>query len=109
MLKKHAFILFLAFSFCFWPLSARSQQSAADNGRKIVRKVEPKYPDIARKMNLTGTVKVMALVTSDGSVKKVEAVGGSPILVVAAQDAVSKWKYAPGAESQELVEMRFTP
>ena len=43
-----------------------------------------------------GTVKVIAMVSPDGTVKKVDAVGGSPLLVQAAQDAVSLWKFAPG-------------
>jgi len=60
-------------------------------------------------MNLGGTVKVIAVVASDGSVKKVEPVGGSPILVQAAQSAISQWKYAPGSESKETVELHFTP
>ena len=60
-------------------------------------------------MNLGGTVKVIAVVAQDGSVKKVEAVGGSPILVEAAQSAISQWKYAPGSESKETVELHFTP
>jgi outer membrane biosynthesis protein TonB len=56
-----------------------------------------------------GTVKIVAVVGSDGSVKKVEPVGSSPILVQAAETAISQWKYAPGAESQESVELHFTP
>jgi membrane protein involved in colicin uptake len=49
------------------------------------------------------------MVGPDGSVKKVEPVGGSPILVQAAETAISQWKYAPGVESQESVELHFTP
>lgn len=60
-------------------------------------------------MNLGGTVKVVAVVAPDGSVKKVDPVGGSPILVQAAQSAISQWKYAPGSESKETVELHFTP
>jgi membrane protein involved in colicin uptake len=52
---------------------------------------------------------VVAAVAPDGSVKKVEPVGGSPILVQAAANAISRWKYAPGAESKEIVELHFTP
>jgi membrane protein involved in colicin uptake len=54
-------------------------------------------------------VKVVAVVGTDGSVKKVEPVGGSPILMQAAQTAITQWKYAPGSESQESVELHFTP
>jgi outer membrane biosynthesis protein TonB len=65
---------------------------------------------MARRMNLSGTVKVVAVVAQDGKVKKVEPVGGSPLLVQSAQDAIMRWKYAPGgAESRELIELRFHP
>jgi membrane protein involved in colicin uptake len=54
-------------------------------------------------------VKVVALVAPDGKVKKVQPVGGSPVLVQAAEAAVSQWKFAPGAESNETIELHFTP
>lgn len=109
MLKKYALIVVIAISYCFGPLVARSQQSAAETGRKLVRKVEPTYPDVARKLNLGGTVKVIAVVAADGNVQKVEPLGGSPLLVQAAQNAVSRWKYAPGSESRETIELHFNP
>ena len=87
----------------------QGQQSTGENGRKIVRKVDPQYPQVAKRMNLGGTVKVVAVVAADGSVKKVEAVGGSPLLVQAAENAVVQWRFAPGAESREPVELHFNP
>ncbi|MBZ5684481.1 MAG: energy transducer TonB [Acidobacteriia bacterium] len=87
----------------------RAQQPAPENKRRVVRKVAPQYPEAAKRMGLGGTVRVVAVVASDGSVKKVEPVGGSPLLVQAAENAISQWKYAPGAESQESVELHFTP
>lgn len=88
---------------------AQSQQTSNENSRKLVRKVAPRYPDLARKMNLSGTVKVVAVVAPDGTVKKVEPMGGSPLLVDAAQSAIAQWKFAPGSESRETVELHFTP
>ena len=86
-----------------------TQAQQPQGGRKLVRRVDPQYPQLARNMNLGGTVKVVAVVAPDGSVKKVEPVGGSPILVQAAENAVTQWKFAPGAESRETVELHFTP
>jgi membrane protein involved in colicin uptake len=61
-------------------------------------------------MNIAGTVKVYAIIAPDGTVKSVEPVGGSPLLVQAAQDAISRWKFVPAAgESKELVELHFHP
>lgn len=69
----------------------------------------PVYPEIARKMNLTGAVKVVAVVAPDGTVKAVEPLGGSPVLIEAAKEAVVKWKYAlASGESRETIELRFT-
>jgi len=90
--------------------SAQSQPPAAAVARKVVRKTIPTYPEIAKRARLTGTVKVIAVVSPDGTVKKVEPVGGSPILIQAAEQAVSSWKFAPaGGDSREVVEMRFNP
>ena len=110
MRKSYVFLIGLVLSFSLGaPGIAHSQQSSADSVRRVVKRVEPRYPDMARKINLGGTVKVVAVVASDGNVKKVEAVGGSPLLVEAAQSAISQWKYAPGMESRETVELHFIP
>ena len=89
--------------------TAQSQQTSSESGRKILRKPAPSYPEIARKMSLGGTVKVVAVVAADGEVKSVEPKGGSPILLKAADDAVAKWKFASGGESREVIEVRFAP
>ena len=111
MRMRYALILALVLACCFGPAGwGQSQQSSNETGRKLIRKVEPRYPDVAKKMNLGGTVKLVAVVAADGKVTKVEPVGGSPILVEAAQSAITQWKFAPaGGESRENVELHFTP
>ncbi len=90
--------------------SSPAQDSAAQPKRKIILQTMPHYPEIARRMHLTGTVKVAAIVTPDGKVKKVETLGGSPILVQAAQSSLSQWRFAPAtAESREVIEIHFDP
>jgi len=111
MHMRYVAVVILALSYCLGSaVSAQGQQSSSnEGGRRIVRKVEPRYPEEAKRLNLGGTVKVIAVVASDGIVKKVEPVGGSPLLVQAAEGAISQWKYAPGSESRETVELHFTP
>ena len=88
--------------------TARSQQSASEVDRPVVRKTEPQYPQIARTMHISGTVKVFAIVAPDGKVKSVEPAGGHPLLIEAAREAISQWKFAPAsAESKELIELHF--
>ena len=85
-------------------------QSSAENARPIVRKVLPNYPEIAKRMNLSGTVKLLATVSPNGTVKSLQPMGGSPVLVQAAQEAVYKWQFAQaGSETKEPVELHFGP
>jgi TonB family protein len=87
-----------------------AQQEPSESGRKIVNRVSPQYPEIARTMNLAGSVKAEALVEPNGVVKSVEVKGGHPVLVRAAQDAIYKWKWAPAAhETREAIEVKFNP
>ena len=89
--------------------AAQSAQTPAET-RRVVRRASPVYPEIAKRMNLSGTVRVQATVLPDGTVKSVQPVGGSPVLLQAAEEAVNKWKFAAaGAESKELIEMKFDP
>ena len=78
--------------------------------RKVKSKVSPSYPEIARKLGLTGTVKLQVVVAPNGSVKETKVIGGHPILVTAAVDAVKKWKFdTASGESTGTVEFRFDP
>lgn len=109
-MKKLSPIVILVLSYSMAPaMLAQNAQPSSERGRPVIVKVAPAYPEVARKIHLGGTVKAIALVGSDGKVKKVEAVGGSPLLMKAAQDAISHWKFAPGQETQETVELHFTP
>ena len=61
-------------------------------------------------MRITGTVKVEALVATNGKVKATQVVGGSPVLVKAAVEAIEKWKWDPATqETKELIELNFHP
>jgi TonB family protein len=85
-------------------------QEPSEATRKIVSKVVPDYPELARKMQITGTVRVEVTVASNGKAKFTQVVGGSPVLAKAAVDAIEKWKWAPGPqETKELIELNFHP
>jgi len=87
-----------------------SAQEQAPAARKVVSQVSPQYPDLAKKMHIRGTVRVEALVAPGGKVKLTQVVGGSPVLVKAAVDAIEKWKWAPAPqETKELIELTFQP
>jgi len=76
--------------------------------RKVVVRVAPSYPELASKGNIHGTVKLIVLIASDGRVKTTEIVGGNPVLVKAAVDAVRKWKFEAGSQpTKEQIEVKF--
>jgi TonB family protein len=88
---------------------AYAQSGTTDEGkRKVKSKVAPAYPELARRMNITGKVKIEVIISPDGHVKSTRAVGGHPLLVQVCQDAVKEWKFAPAPEeSTQIVEFDF--
>jgi TonB family protein len=82
--------------------------NAADQERQIVRRLNPEYPEIAVRMNLHGTVKLKIWIHPDGTVRRLEYIGGHPVLAESALQAVKLWKYQPAArESTTVVELKF--
>ena len=78
--------------------------------RKLKNKVAPIYPELARRMNIVGVVKVQITVEKNGAIKNTKLVGGHPILAGAAIDAVKKWRYESSSEETiGVVEFHFDP
>jgi protein TonB len=73
------------------PVSVGGEVQAA----KILKKIIPSYPSIARQSRVSGTVRLMGVIAKDGTVQKLQVVNGNPLLVRAALDAVSQWIYKP--------------
>lgn len=86
-----------------------AQDASADSGkRKVKTKVDPEYPELAKRMNLTGIVKIEATISADGRVTNTKVVGGSPVLVGAATDALKKWRFEPAAkDTSEIIQFEF--
>jgi TonB family protein len=75
-----------------------------------MEKMAPAYPELARRMRINGTVKLEVIVAPNGVPKSPKALGGHPLLVQAATDAISKWRWAPSTvETTELIEVKFNP
>ncbi|MGB6332482.1 MAG: energy transducer TonB, partial [Candidatus Sulfotelmatobacter sp.] len=88
----------------------RAQDASSEMTRRAKVKVAPEYPDLARKMNITGTVKIQIVVAPNGTVKDAKVLGGHPVLAGAALDAVRKWRFEPAqVESSGVVELKFEP
>ena len=89
-------------------LLAGGMSATAQTERKVTQREEPDYPELAKKMNLHGTVKLKIWISPDGSVRRVEYVGGHPVLAESALKAVKGWHYeAATKESNTIVELKF--
>jgi len=76
--------------------------------RKILVRVKPQYPPIAKRLKLTGTVMLTVVVEPSGVVKEVNTIMGEKILVEAARQAVKQWKFvSTSAQTFEDVELEF--
>jgi TonB family protein len=86
-----------------------SQTAATDEGkRKVKSKAALVYPELARRMNVSGKVKIEIIITPDGHVRSTRVLGGHPLLVQACQDSVKEWKYFPAPEeTTQIVEFDF--
>lgn len=81
----------------------------AGDERAIKTRVAPVYPEIAKRMRISGEVRLEATVDAQGKVKDVKPVSGNHMLEMAAEDAVRQWKYAPGdGDSVVIVSVNFT-
>jgi TonB family protein len=90
--------------------TTRTQEPVAETGgRKVRTKTAPEYPALARQLNVTGKVKLEVTISAEGRVISTRTVGGSPLLVGSATEAVKKWRYEPGSkETTEIVEFNFS-
>jgi TonB family protein len=88
--------------------AASAQTGVPTSDRKVTNRVTAVYPELAKKMHIHGAVKVEAIVRPNGTVKSTRVLGGNPVLVDSAQDAVSRWKFEPAqGETTEVVQLVF--
>ena len=100
--------LVLSESLALPPKASAQENSAEATKRKARVRTVPDYPPLAMKLRVTGKVKIEATVTADGRVTNTRVIGGSPLLVGSAVEAVKKWRFeAAPRETTEIVEFEF--
>ena len=83
------------------PITVTSDVQAA----KLIRKVIPVYPKLAIAAHISGTVRLIGTVATDGTVQQIRVVSGPALLVEAALDAVRQWVYRPTMLNNKPVEV----
>ncbi len=75
---------------------------------RIINRVQPSYPPLARQTRISGTVRLHAIISKDGTIRELEVLNGHPLLQQAALDAVRQWRYQPTLLNGEPVEVDTT-
>jgi len=71
----------------------------------LIRKVEPKYPTLAMQARIQGPVVLAAVISKAGTIDNLRLISGHPMLVPAALDAVSQWRYRPYILNGDVIEV----
>lgn len=87
------------------PTVSRVRVGGAVQAAKLVNRVQPMYPPLARQTRISGTVKLHAIIGKDGTVQQLNVESGHPLLVQAALDAVRQWRYQPTLLNGEPVDV----
>jgi protein TonB len=88
------------------PESTKPQPVGGDvQAAKIIKKVIPTYPPLARQARVSGTVQLVGIIAKDGTIQQLQVASGHPLLVKAALDAVRQWIYCPTLLNGKAVEV----
>ncbi len=72
----------------------------------LLHRVDPTYPVQARTQRLSGKVVVTATIGTDGLIRDIVLVSGSPVLAEAAKQAIRQWRYHPASLNGSPVEVQ---
>ena len=76
---------------------------------QLINRVEPSYPEAARKARMEGVVILEAIITANGNVEDVKVLKSvNPLLDAAATRAVQQWKYRPATLNGRAVRVYLT-
>jgi TonB family protein len=75
---------------------------------KLIRRVEPVYPELAKRARVQGRVVLVVTVDEEGNVANITVSDGHPLLNDAAVAAVKQWRYSPTLLNGEPVSVIAT-
>jgi periplasmic protein TonB len=71
----------------------------------LIYKPQPLYPPLARSARIQGAVVLRAIISKTGTIENLQVLSGHPMLVHAAIDAVSQWRYRPYVLNGDPIEV----
>jgi protein TonB len=71
----------------------------------LIRRVDPVYPPLARSARVQGQVVLAAIISKEGTIQHLQVLSGHPMLVKAALEAVTQWRYRPYVLNDQVIEV----
>ena len=87
------------------PTAKREFKTSSMLEGSLIRRVQPLYPPLARAARIQGSVVLAAVISKDGSMEGLKLISGHPMLMQAAVQAVSQWRYRPYILNGEAIEV----
>lgn len=88
--------------------AALAQNPSTGSVRQVKVSVEPMYSALAKRLNLSGSVRVEVQIAPNGKVKKAHVLGGHPVLAVDAEKAALMTEFEPAPkETTQVLEFHF--
>jgi TonB family protein len=81
---------------------------SSDQRPRLVKKVDPQYPEDALKAGIQGKVVIEATTDKKGIVVEAKVIDGHPLLNKAALKALKQWQYEPFIIKGEKIGVKFT-
>jgi TonB family protein len=74
-----------------------------DLKRKVLARAAPSYPELGKRMHLSGKVRLELVITPGGSVKSAKLLGGNPVFEKSAIDAAKQWRFETAEKETKAV------
>lgn len=106
---RYVFVSFVLLALLLMGSSkAAAQSPSADAPRRIKVAAKPEYSELAKRLKLSGLVRVEVVIAPDGKVKRAHVLGGHPVLALDAEKAAIMTEFEPSPkESTQVLEFRF--
>jgi len=87
------------------PRPPRIRIGGAVQNARLLNRVQPEYPESARRARIQGTVKLHTIIGKDGRISQITSVHGVCVLAESAVAAVRQWRYSPTLMNGDPVEV----
>jgi protein TonB len=87
---------------------APTRVSSTVQASRLIWKVDPVFPQLARIAHIEGTVIAEARITATGTIDSLRIISGNPLFYQSVMDALKQWRYEPTLLSGEPIDVITT-